>query len=125
MGPKRKIRGLKSISSIESTSSILILDSNQQPAARIRCWFVGGMKMLIRKRALLPIVPLLAACGNKNNTAEPATTSQGGGGQTSSAAQTANNANPQTPAAGQSGKQSEPALKQRASTSAQPVTIPA
>jgi len=86
------------------------------------------MKMLIRKRALLPIVPLvllLAACGNKNNNAEPATTSQGGGGQTSSAAQTANNANPQTPAAGQSGKQSEPALKQRASTSAQPVTIPA
>lgn len=80
--------------------------------------------MLIRKRALLPIVPLvllLAACGNKNNNAEPATTSQGGGGQTSSAAQTANSANPQTPAAGQS----EPALKQRASTSAQPVTIPA
>lgn len=84
--------------------------------------------MLIRKRVLLPIVPLvllLAACGNKNKNAEPATSSQGGGAQTSSAAQTANNANPQSSPAETAGQQSEPALKQRSSASSQPLTIPA
>jgi hypothetical protein len=73
----------------------------------------------------VPLVLLLAACGNKNNNAEPATSSQGGGAQTSSAAQTANNPNSAAPSGSEAAKKPEPALKERAATAAQPVTIPA
>jgi len=76
------------------------------------------------KKLRLPTMAVLLAfstgCGNKQNANnEPApvpaaTSTPGGAGQTSSAAQTANNATPP-----------EPTLKQRASTQAGPITIPA
>jgi len=77
------------------------------------------------KKLLFPLIAVLLAftiaCGNKQNAnnepapAPAATSTPGDAGQTSSAAQTANNT--ATP--------SEPTLKQRASTQAGPITIPA
>lgn len=80
------------------------------------------VKRSIAGLLVLPLGLLFAGCGSKNQASnnEPASTAAGAGQQTASPTDAANN--PQSSATGSA---PEPSLKQRASTSTQPVTIPA
>jgi hypothetical protein len=71
--------------------------------------------------AVLSTGLLLSGCGNKNQASnEPASTAPGTGQQTASPTDAANNPQPNS-----SAPAPEPGLKQRASNSSQPITIPA
>jgi hypothetical protein len=72
--------------------------------------------------SVLSLGMLFSGCGNKNQANnEPASTAPGAGQQTASPTDAANN--PQSNTAG--APAAEPSLKQRASNSSEPVTIPA